>query len=180
MHMRKVVGLLVLVAGGIGLATSQYMSREEKSRTTDVAAGALAAVADAANRIATDRTSYAVEVTTRMGAGRMGDREEEMTLVAAISVRGSANLGDICTSLPRVRDSVNAVVGDRIRLRLRDSAQVRPEELSAAARAVLASLNGLLQSDAVTAVRLSLKPTRETQDSGCNTKTKTASATHAE
>jgi hypothetical protein len=180
MQMRKIVGLLVLVAGGIGLAISQYMSREEKSHTTDVAAGAFAAVADAANRMATDRTTYAVEVTARMGVGRVGDREEEMTVVAAIAVRGSANLSDICTSLPRVRDSVNAAVGDRIRLGLRDSAQIKPDELSVAARAVLASLNRLLQSGAVTAVRLSLKPTRETQDSGCNTKTKTASATHAE
>jgi hypothetical protein len=174
--MRKIVGLLVLGAGGIGLAISQYMSGNEKDHSADVAGGALAVMADAANRVVMDRTSYAVEVATRVGAGRLGDREEQMAVVASIAVRGSGNLSDVCTALPRVRDSINAVVTDRIRPRLRDNARIGPDELSADARAVLASMNRLLQSEAVTAIRLTLKPARESQDSGCTDKTKTANA----
>jgi hypothetical protein len=176
MQMRNIVGLLVLAAGGLGLALSQYMSRAEKAHTTDVAAGALAAVADAANRITTDTNSYAVEVATRVGVGRIGEREEQMAVVTAIAVRGVDGLNDLCASLPRVRDTVNAVVIDRIRPRLYDDARMRPDDFTTDARAVLASLNRLFQDEAVTAVHLSLKPTREAQDSGCNSKTKTASA----
>jgi hypothetical protein len=166
MQMRYVVGLFVIVAVGIGLALFEYMSRGDKDHTK-AATGAMAAVADAAHRITTDRTSYAVEVATRVGMGRIGGREEQMAMVAAIAVRGSASLADICTALPRVRDSVNTVVTDSIRPMLRDATQIRPDDLAGDARTVLASLNRLLQSEAVTAVQLSLKPTREAQDSGC-------------
>lgn len=178
MQMRTIMGLLVFAAGGIGIgfAVSQYLAGAARDGAPEGASGTLAAIADTAHRIAVDRTSYAVEVAMRAGPGRIGERVELVAVVATIAVRGSSSLADICTSLPRVRDSINAVVMDRIRPRLGESSQVKPDDLAGDAHVVRASLNRLLQSEDVTAVHLALKPTREAQDSGCNTKIKTAHA----
>src|SRR5262245_4781395 len=181
--MRKIImGLLVLAAGGIGIsvAVSQYLAGF-RDDATEGSSGALAsAVADAAHRISLNRTFYAVEVAMRVGPGRIKERVELIAVVATIEVRGSSSLADICTSLPRVRDSINTVVTDRIRPRLGESGHIKPDDLAGDARVVLTTLNRLLQSDDVTAVHLALKPTREAQDSGCNTKIKTASATRSD
>jgi hypothetical protein len=175
--MRKIMGLLVFVAGGVGIsfAVSQYLAGFKDERTEDKPSALASAVADAAHRIAVDGTSYAVEVAMRVGPGRIRERAELIAVVATIDVRGSSTLTDFCTSLPRVRDSINTVVMDRIRPRLGES-QVKSDDLAADARIVLASLNRLLQTDDVTAVHLALKPTREAQDSGCSAKIKTANA----
>ena len=180
--MRKIMGLLVFAVGGIGIsfAVSQYFAGF-KDEASDGQPSALAsAVTDAAHRIAMSRTSYAVEVAMRVGPGRIKERVELMAVVATIEVRGSSSLADICTSLPRVRDSINTVVTDRVRPRLGESGRIKPDDLAGDARVVLATLNRLLQSDDVTAVHLALKPTREAQDSGCNTKIKTANASRPE
>jgi len=179
MQMRNIMGLLVFAAGGIGVgfAVSQYLAGFKDDTTEDTPSALASAVADAAHRIAVSRTSYAVEVAMRVGPGRIKERAELIAVVATIEVRGSSSLADICTSLPRVRDSINTVVMDRIRPRLGESSQVKPDDLAGDASVVLASLNRLLQSEDVTAVHLALKPTRESQDSGCSSKIKTANAT---
>jgi hypothetical protein len=170
----RIVGALVLVLGAGGLGYSQYMSHEQRGRTTDLAADAISAVASAASRMTVDSTIYTIVVSTRVGQGHVGDRDIPMSVQATISLRGSSALSDMCVSLPRVRDTVNAALTDHLVPKLRSGLPILPDQLVADGTKIRDSLNRLVQGEAVSAVRLLVKPAMDAQDSGCSDRTRTA------
>ena len=172
----KIAGALLLVFGAIGLGYSQYMSHEERGRTTDLAANAISAVANAASRITADNTIYTIVVSTRVGQGHVGDRDIPMSVQATISLRGSGALSDLCVSIPRVRDTLNAALTDHLVPKLRSGQPILPDQLVADGTKVRDSLNRLVQGDAVSVVRLVVRPAMEAQDAGCSDRTRTANA----
>jgi hypothetical protein len=177
--MPMVAGLLVLAAGATALGVSQHMSFGDKTQTVDAAAGAIAVVADAANRMTSDNGAYTITVTTRVGQARFGERDQQAAVETEIGVRGGAGLANVCASLPRIRDTINGVVTDRIGPWLRSGRTVPGDEFVADGHLILASLNRMVQNAAVTDVRLVLKPIREVQDGGCNDRGANASAAAA-
>lgn len=172
----KITGALVLILGAGGLGYSQYMSHEERGRTTELAANAISAVTSAASRMTADNTIYTVVVSTRVGQGHTGDRDIPMSVQATINLRGSSALSDICVSIPRVRDTVNAALTDHLVPRLRSGQAILPDQLVADGAKVRDSLNRLVQGDAVSTVRLLVRPAMDAQDSGCSDRTRTANA----
>jgi len=172
----KIVGAMLLVLGACGLGYSQYMSHEQRGQTTDMATNAISAVATAASRMTADKTVYTITVATRVGQGRVDDRDIPMAVVATISLRGSSALADMCVSVPRVRDTVNAVIVDHIGSILRSGRPILPDDLVADEANVRTALNRLVQGEAVSDAHLVLKSAFGVQDAGCTEGTRTANA----
>jgi hypothetical protein len=176
----KFAGVMLIVIGILALGISQYMSQDERGRTTEMASGAVAAVADAAARLTADNNEYTLVVANRVGIGRVGgDREAPMAVQATLSVRGSDKMMRVCATLPRVRDAINGVITDRIGPKLRAGRPLAPDELAAEGEILRAALNRLAESgDSFAHVRIVLKSAYDVQETGCNDATKTANASN--
>ena len=173
----KFAGAMLIVAGILALGISQYMSQDERGRTTEIASGALSAVGAAAARLTADNDEYLLVVTNRVGIGRVGtEREAPIVVQAVLSVRGSDRLTRICATLPRVRDAINGVITDRIGPKLRAGRALAPDELAAEGEILRAALNRLVHADTFSQVRVVLKEAYDVQEGGCSEATKTANA----
>jgi hypothetical protein len=175
----KFGGVMLIVFGILALGISQYMSQEERGRTTEMASDAMAAVAGAAARLTADNNEYTLVIANRVGIGRVGaDREAPMAVQAMLSLRGSDKLMRVCATLPRVRDAINGVIMDRIGPKLRAGRPLAPDELAAEGEILRAALNRLVESDSFAHVRIVLKSAYDVQENGCNEATKTANASN--
>jgi len=175
----KIFGVLLLLFGMIAFAVSQYISHEDKTRTTEMATDAFSAVSKTAGRLTSGRTLYIVTVVNRVGQGRVGlDREVPVVVQVSLSVRGSGGLSDVCGSLPRVRDAINTTIADSIAPRLRSRRVLAADELAENSEAVRAALNKLVEDDAVVSVRLVLRSAFDAQEAGCNDNKTANSAPH--
>jgi hypothetical protein len=173
----KFAGVMLIVVGILALGISQYMSHDERGRTTEMASGAISAVAGAAAWLTNDNGEYAVVVANRVGVGRVGaDREAPMAVQAILSVRGGDRLSRVCAALPRVRDAINGVAADRIGPKLRAGHTLAPDELAAEGEMLHTALNRVVESDAFAQVRIVLVSAYDVQETGCGDATKTANA----
>jgi hypothetical protein len=173
----KVTGAMLIVFGVIALGISQYLSQDDRGRTTEIASDALSAVGAAATRLTADNNEYQLVVANRVGMGRVGtEREVPMAVQAVLSVRGGDKLSRVCATMPRVRDAINGVITDRIGPKLRAGRVLAPDELAAEGEILRAALNRLVQGDAFSRVRIVLKGAHDVQEGGCHETTKTANA----
>jgi hypothetical protein len=171
----KLAGAMLIVVGVIALGISQYISQDERGRTTEIASGALSVVGAVAARLSADNNEYQLVIANRVGMGRIGtEPEAPMAVQAVLSVRGGDTLSRVCATMPRVRDAINGVVTDRIGPKLRAGRVLAPDELAAEGEILRAALNRLVQAEAFSRVRIVLKGAHDVQEGGCHDATRTA------
>jgi hypothetical protein len=175
----KTFGAALLLFGMIAAVISQYISGDNKADTAEKASEAVSAVSKAAGRLTSGRTIYNVTVVNRVGQGRVGlDREVAIAVQVTLSVRGSGGLSDVCASLPRVRDAINARIADSITPKLRSRRVLAADELAENSEDVRAAVNEVVEDEAIVKVKLVLRSAIDAQESGCDPNKTASSAPH--
>jgi hypothetical protein len=171
---KKLTRLLALLAflitvGVVGFM--QYMNMAKKGRVTEDAAEAVGAGVNAALDWAKDRSERSIEVVTMIG-----QTPQIVTVRAVLTMQGATRLSEVCASLPRVRDTINAMLFDPMRASLRGGGGGNID-LPAYEDSLRAALNQAYKGDAIERVRLS-RGNAALADTGCTERS--AQKGHAE
>jgi flagellar basal body-associated protein FliL len=158
---KKSTRLLAMLAflfsiGAVG--AMQYFNASKKGDVTEDAAEAVDAAATAALDWTKDRSERTVEVVTMLG-----QTPEIVTVRTVLTVQGASKLSEVCASLPRVRDSINLMLFDRVRATVVRGGQI---DLASYEGPLKAALNRVYHTPTVDRVSLSLG-NAAMGDSGC-------------
>jgi len=163
----KLAGLAVLLIVGIGLGLTQYLDLGKRGETTEAAANAIMDAASAAASWAADKSQHRVEIVNLMGHARGRDWNGPVAVQAVLIVDKSAGLSAVCASLPRVRDSMNLLLSDRISHALRTGAKLSPDDVAAQGDRLKAMLNRAFSNEPIAEVRLALRNDYDGVEIGC-------------
>lgn len=154
-RMLAMVAFLISIGAVGGL---QYFKTGKKGQITEDAADAVGAAATAALDWTRDRSERTVEVVTVVDQS-----PQVMTIRAVLTMQGASKLSEVCATLPRVRDSINVLLYDRLRGGVAAGGQI---DLARYEGSLKAALNRSYESPAVDRVRLSFG-NAAIGDSGC-------------
>ena len=164
---KKLALLAVLLVVGIGLGLTQYLDLGKRGETTERAANAIMDAASAAASWAADKSQHRVEIVNLMGHARGRDWNGPVAVQAVLIIDKSAGLSAVCASLPRVRDSLNLLLSDRITHALRTGAPLSGEDVEAQGDRLKAMLNRTLENEPIAEARLALRNDYDGVEIGC-------------
>ena len=94
----------------------------------------------------------------------VGQTPQVVTVRALLTMQGASRLSEVCASLPRVRDTINGMLFDPVRQKLRSGEGSL--DLASYEGPLKTALNHAYKEDAVARVRLS-RGNAAMADSGC-------------